>query len=193
MSPSPDHADDKDIPASRSGSPPRLTVQQKKKVKEIQNVLPTPSHTQQRSSHGQSCQESSSQHRERPGPNSLAQNAGRRFRNASPVPDQHQARERRDRQSSTSRREQRTTEKKWTHVAKIYAMFNSPWVSQSELDYTLCCKIGQCPPEDNTDLSELVQLLNELEVSNRECGDPRFQTNVSFVPPKTSTLITTLI
>jgi len=183
MSPS-EHSDEQDVPTLRPGSPLRLTVQQKGKVAETQNVLPTPSRTQRHFSHDQSPQQSSSQHRERPGPNSLAQNAGRQLRNTSPVPDQHEARERRDGQSRTSRRERQTTEKKWTHLAKIYAMFCSPWISHSELDYALRCKTGQCPPEDNADTPELVQLLDNFEVSNHECGDPRFQTNVSFILPK---------
>lgn len=152
-------------------------------MKETQDFLPTPSHTQRHLSHGQPPQQSTSQYRERPGPNQLVQHAGHRLRGSSPVPDQHQTRGQGGHQSGTSHREQRTIEKKWTHVAKIYGMLYSPWVPESALDQALCHEAGQELSEDDPD-QELVQFLDDFDVSNCERKDPQFQTNVSLIPPK---------
>ena len=64
-------------------------MQQKEKRQATQQIL-TPVHTQQQPTHTQQQHQSSSQHREHPGPNAQAQHHGNLFRNISTAPDQHQ-------------------------------------------------------------------------------------------------------
>lgn len=174
-----DPLDDENTSVAHPRSPPQLTAQQKQKGRVTQNLPPTPPRTQQYSSRSQPPQQSSSRHRERPGPNSLAQSAGRQLS----VLNQRQAREPGDGQSRTTRWEQPVIVRKWTHVAKICGIFYSPWISESELSRALHYEAGEGISEDNPDRG-FVHLLNELGVGDHDRKDPRFLANVSLTPSK---------
>ena len=165
-------SDEEDTPDIRPRSPPRLTKRQKGKHREAQSQLPTPTNTQRQ-------QQSLPQHRERPGANAHTRRAAHRLRNTSPVSDRHQDMERRGGRPRTSRQGQQTTEKQWTHIAKMYGMLYSPWVTEQKLDQALRYRAGQDLPEDNI-CRELVVFFDRYEVTTHERRDPQFQTNVSF-------------
>ena len=153
-------------------SPPQLTTQQKGKARATHSQLPTPSHTQQ---------QSSSHHRERPGPNKQARRAGNRLRSASPALDQHQATDQRKGRSGASQQE-RQINRRWTHLAKIYGILFGPWLSEPELDQVLCYAVGQDLPREYRE-EVLTQFLDNHEVCDDDRKDPRFRSNVSHPSP----------
>lgn len=174
-----DGNDSGDQSTTHQHSPPRFTTQQKEKGRAAHNPLPTPVETQQRPNHGQphQPQQSSSQYRDRPGPNLSAQRPQYQLERTPRVSDQHHARGQKDGHS----RQKRTTEKKWTRVAKFYGIYNCPWVLEPQLVRVLHYEEGRDLPDGDPD-QELLTFLEELEVSDRDRKDPRFQANASIIP-----------
>ena len=178
----PDSIDDEGPSTTHPPSPPQFTTEQKGKGQAIQNPLPTPIDTQQHPNRGRSHwpRRSSSQHKGRPGPNISAQRPRHQSEGTPQVPNQHHTRRQKDGQSSTSR-QKRTTEKKWTRIAKFYGIYYCPWVLEERLTRVLQYDEGRELPEGDRD-QELMGFLDELDVSDRDRKDSRFQANVSIAP-----------
>ena len=142
-------------------SPPRYTASQKQKAREVQ-------------------EQSTLGYRKRPGPNKQAHATRHRLQIAPLVPKQHRATQQRDGGSSTSRRPRGTIERFWTQIAKVYGMMYSPWVLESVLRQALHCRPGEGDSEDDG-VHELVEFLDEAEISDDDRRHPRFCVNVSPV------------
>lgn len=136
----------------------QLTMKRNANRQEAQDQLHTPAQTQ--------VQRQSS-YRKRPGPNVQAHQTGRRFGTTPPIPDQQGAMEQKEGGFRASRWEQQTIEKWWTHIAKVYGMIHSPWVSEPELNQATCYEAGQEGPRN-----QLGQFLDECEIPDNQRKDP---------------------
>ena len=170
--------EDEGYSTAHSPSPPRFTAKQKGKGRSARNPLPTPTDTQRHpdDSHSHQPQQSTSQHKGRPGPNVFTQRPGHQSESMLQVLDQRHTRRQNDGQSGT-RQQKRTTEKKWTRAAKFYGIYCCPWVTELRLARVLQYE-GQEFPDGDPDQG-FMEFLDELNISNQTCKDPRFHANVS--------------
>ena len=152
-------------------SPPLLTTGQKQKQREVQDQLPTPSGSTQ-------AQQTPSQYRERPGASARAHRTQHQPRTIPSSMDRRRAAEHRRGQSSTTHPERTAVNSRWTHIAKVFAMERSPWLSEPVLDRVLHSTGGEDLSE--TDVAyDLACILDQFEVGDDVRKDKRFRANVT--------------
>lgn len=165
--------DDVDSPPEHPRSPSLLPTKQKQKHQAVHNQLLTPGSTQARQT---------SWYRELPGANAQAHHTQRQPGTSHPSMDHQRTIERRRGEPATSQQEQRAVESRWTHIAKVYGMEYSPWITEPVLDCALNYTIGQDIPGD-TCARDLALLLDECEIGDDVRKDKQFRSNVTFSYP----------
>lgn len=115
------------------------------------------------------------------------QRAALQLRDTSPTQGQSQEAEQETSRQAVSRPVKRATQMRWRHVAKVYGMSVSPWISETKLANCLSYEEGLDLSEDHS-CYDLVNTLNVYVVKGDERRDPQFASNASFV-----SLIPTLV
>ena len=153
-------------PPEHPHSPPRLAAGQNQKHRAAQDQLPTTGITQ--------VQRTSSQFRERPHVDPQAHRTKRQPGTALPSTDRHRSK------PSTARQKRKAVNSEWTHIAKVFGMEYSPWITEPELDRALRYKMGQDLPED-TCAGDLARLLDGYGFGDDVRKDKKFRANVTLL------------